>query len=232
MADLLHDPAHLAAASFVDDHPQQRGLPRLFEYLDLRGAGAPAVEHEAAAPDLFQRAGRGVPGDERVVFLVDAVARVGDAVGEFPVIRQQQQPLAVHVESAHREDAVAPVGGGEEVVDGAPALGVAGGRQVAARFVQHEIARPGALQHLPVDPDLGALRVNLGPQFACDLPIDADAPFEDHLLRRAARGDPARREDLLQALQAGAVAGCCIVGGCATAGRLCLLFGGHWRVPW
>src|SRR5579864_3649725 len=111
VADLLQHPADLPVASLAD-HDSQLGAPRIAaaggdsKHLDLGGRGDSVVELHARAQRLeVSRAGRA--GDHRDVPLGDLVTRMGQAEGQLAVIRQEQEPRAVRVEPADREQAVA-----------------------------------------------------------------------------------------------------------------------------
>jgi len=55
------------------------------------------------------------------VLLVHPVGGVGESLGQVAVVREEQQPLGVEVQSAHGED---PGLGGDELEHGGATLGV------------------------------------------------------------------------------------------------------------
>ena len=89
-------------------------------------------------------------GDRRLrrdpVRLVDAVARMGDAVGELAVAGEQQQPPAVGVEAA---DGHQPGDVRHQVTHGATALRVAHGGEHACRLVEGQRHRAGGARLRP-----------------------------------------------------------------------------------
>ena len=58
------------------------------------------------ASDSFELLGCLVGLGEDVVFLGQPVTGMHDAIGDIPVIREEQQALRVAVEPAHRKDAL------------------------------------------------------------------------------------------------------------------------------
>ena len=91
-------------------------------------------------------------GDLHVVNLLDAVARVGEPVGELAVVGDEDQPFARHVEPADAEDARRV--GRQHVDDARPAGRVAGRADDALRFVDGEVDRLAFVKDFAVDADL------------------------------------------------------------------------------
>jgi mannose-6-phosphate isomerase len=116
---------------------------------------------------------------------------------EIAVVGDEQGAARVEVEPPHRVDArrrhVA-----QEIVNGAPALGVAHGRDHPPGLVEDEIH--GGLAHdaLPVDLDASGSRVDLRPELGDDAAVDAHAPGSHQLLGGTAGRHPCMRQDLLQ----------------------------------
>ena len=78
----------------------------------------------------------GLAGHVRDVDLLDLVARVREAVGERAVVGQEQHAGGVGVEAADRDDSRRVV---DQLDDGRPAAGVAGGGDDAGRLVQEHV---------------------------------------------------------------------------------------------
>ena len=120
VADGLAHAAHLAVATPVERDAQRVGGHRRH----LRRRGGPVVEL-----DPFPQGAQGPPRRGSLhlgeVLLLDAVAGMGDALGQLTVVGEQQQTLGVEVEAPDREH---PRLTGHEVEDGGPALRVAGSR--------------------------------------------------------------------------------------------------------
>ena len=100
MADGVAHAADLAVAPFVDDDAQHAGGDHA--HGGRRRLAVVEVDPLAQAP---QSAGRGHPVDLDEVLLLDAEGRMGEALGQVAVVGEHEQPLAVGVEPAHREDA-------------------------------------------------------------------------------------------------------------------------------
>ena len=105
---------------------------------DLGRRGHAVVELDALA-QLAHRRRRRTALDLGQVLLLDAVGRMGEAVGEVAVVGEQQQPLGVRVETADREH---PRLGRHEVGDDRAA---AAGRRASSR-------RPGLVQQVVDEP--------------------------------------------------------------------------------
>ena len=101
------------------------------------GAGHAIVEHDARA-----KTGDVLVGwhaiDAHVVFTLDLVAGVLEPVRDVSIVGQKEQPFRVEVEPADVAEAGAL--GGQEVVDGAPAVGVLGGAQHPCGLVKTDPA--------------------------------------------------------------------------------------------
>ena len=175
VADGLAHPPHLAVAALVDRDPQHAGA-RLG---DLRRRRHAVVELDAVAQPADRPGADRTAADGGQVLLVDAVAGVGDAVGQLAVVGQQQQALGVGVEPADREH---PRLGRHELDDGRAAVGVLGRRDDAGRLVEQVVDEAGlGADRRPVDLD----EVDVGidaPAEHGDLAVDRDPPGGDQLL--------------------------------------------------
>jgi hypothetical protein len=131
---------------------------------------------------------------------------VGQAVGEFAVIGEQEQALRLGVEPAHVEEALALVLVLQEVADAAAALRVLHGGDDAAGLVEDVVLQVLVeLEPDAVDVDGSLRRVHADAEFRDDGAVDLHPPVEDHLLAHAARGDAGEGHDLLQAYALGVV---------------------------
>ena len=195
VADRLAHPPHLAVAAFVDDDAQH--ARRRLRHRGRGGAAVVEVDAVAQAADRARAHAAG-PGDHLgEVLLVDAVARVGDAVGELAVVREHQQALGVGVEAADREDPRV----GRHVVEHRPApVRVLGGGHHPGRLVEqvvHEIGpRP---DRCAVDLDQVVFGVDAATEPG-DLAVDRHLSGGDQLLGGAAAAPAPARQDLLQPL--------------------------------
>src|SRR5215203_4167374 len=127
--DRLAHPPHLALATLVDgDLELARG-----DATDLRRRGAAVVELDALAELAQRRLVHRRAADDGAVGLGHLERRVGEAVGELPVVGEQDQAGAVGVEAADRIEAAV---GLDEVDDRLAAVRVAGGRDDSLRLVE------------------------------------------------------------------------------------------------
>ncbi len=102
---------------------------------------------------------------------------MGDAAREFAVVGHQERAARVVVEPAHWRDARRNVA--HEISDGAPALGIAQGRDHGARLVEHHIHERLGHQPAPVHFDAGRARVRFGAELGDLAAIHAHASRAD-----------------------------------------------------
>src|SRR4029453_6872616 len=95
----------------------------------------------------------------------DAVTRMGESSGEVAVVREDQQPFGLEVESPNRIDVVAHTG--QEIDHRRSPLWIRWGGDVAAWLVQEEIAMSLGQRNAPaIDTDVIAGRVRLRSELA------------------------------------------------------------------
>ena len=168
----------LAALGEREREPRRPRLPAPDPH-DVEGARRAIVEDEAPAP-AREIVRADVALDERLVHPRDAVPRVQQAVRERAIVGQEQRSFDVGVEPSDR---IEPDAVGDEIGDDGPSLGVAHGRDVAARLVQEQIAeRFGAGQRPAVDSDEIGPGIGERRQVPDDRAVDGDAAFGDELL--------------------------------------------------
>jgi uncharacterized protein with GYD domain len=178
MADCLAHALDLVLSSLVDRQLDPRGA----QPTDLRGGGAAVVQVDALGklPERFRAR---LPLDVRLVRLVHLVARVGEAMGELAVVRQEKRPRRVDVEAADGDEPRTML---DEIYDGRTSLWVPRGRHDPGRLVQEHVgellrrdAAPVDLDHIPPPDEVVQLAAAA---------VDRDAPGLDQLVRAAARG--------------------------------------------
>ena len=215
VADFLEHFANLAVAALDEDHFVP-GIVGLAEKAEAGGGGhdaaliaaggrraglsdlGTAIDHDAVA-ELVDRRERGFTADFDEVGFLDAGGGAGEGVGEVAVVGHEEEAFARVVEAANGKDALASF---EEVGDGGAVFGVAGGGDVALRFVENVVARTlGAMEELAVDANVVAGGVGFGAEFGDGLAVDLDAAAGDQLFGLAARGDAGGGNDFLQALR-------------------------------
>ena len=143
----------------------------------------------------------GPPETDRVLAL-DAVARMQDAVGPRPVVRQQQQAFRIEVEAADRVEPgrVGPQRGRHQVQDRPRGVAVPDRRRDTDWLVQDEVQAPRRLADPPaVDGHLGQRRIDL----LADLghaTVDRDSSCRDQRVASPARRHAGGGKNLLQTL--------------------------------
>jgi hypothetical protein len=126
------------------------------------------------------------------------VRGVGDPVGEFTVVGQQQQALGVDVEAAHVEHPFRAVR--DVVPHTRQALLIGHGRRHTSRFVQRQDHMSGSSgDPRAINMDDRCLWIDAGAENR-NLAVDGDPPISDQLIAHAATADACRCEHLLKSL--------------------------------
>lgn len=178
IADLVKHLADDAVSTFVDHDPNNGAIFGVADWSDHFRQRPLAIDHNAT-PEAIENFRRWVTIQECFVLLVDSVARMHNAIGDFTIVRQQQEPLGLPVESSDRYDALIDR---YEIHDGVSAAFVGGGRDVAARLVEQNVSTADGRDQLPVDLNLLRAGIDLAAQFGDDLTIDSDASIKDQFL--------------------------------------------------
>src|SRR5579864_99548 len=210
VGDHVAHPPNLAVPALVqpddDRRPRAaRGLGRVLEP-DLGRTGAAALDDHPVA-QAIEIAVVGHAFDERLVRAIDFVARVRHALGELAVVREQDQPLGLVVETTHGIEVAADAGARDQIHDRRPLLRIEACADHPPRLVHEEVASAGLqFQPAPVDFDDVGGRVGLRAKFADDAPVDLDPPLRDECLGGPPGGDAGLRQDLLEADRHAAIA--------------------------
>ena len=179
MADRLAHAPHLTVAALVDRDAQHAGLGGD----TLAGAVTPS---SSSTPSRRRRsaARRRAALDLGEILLLDAEARMGEAVGELAVVGEQQQPLGVGVEPADREH---PRLGGHELDHRRPAVRCRPPWSPRRRACSAGSRRAPAARRsgTPSTSTAVALGVDPPPEHG-DLAVDRDPSGRDQVLARRA----------------------------------------------
>ena len=206
MAERGHHAAHLPVAAFVNGQ-LDIGLPAgavgaclAPQQPDILGRpGQAVVEHDAPAQALQSVFGRDA-GDGNAVRFRDMVARVGQLEQKIPVIREEDQPLAVGIQPPDRPQhrLAADV---HQIRDHLPGVAVRVGarRDYSLRLVHREVV---ALQRRPHDPvveqNLIGFRVGFRAKLGHGQSVNFDPALGDPRFARPPRADPGGGEHFLQ----------------------------------
>ena len=196
-------PPHFAVAAF----PQHDAIPvigrilvaaTIFNRLAARDA---VVERNAREQLLLLLFGQATHDANRV-FAVDLITRVHQPIGKLTGIGEQQQTFSVVIE-APDIDPFAVADRRQLLEHGRTSFGIVARHNFARRLVidEHPRARlrEANLDKLAVDTDFIA-----GAHLLTDFrghAVHGNASSENHLLHRAPRPEPARRQHLVQALR-------------------------------
>jgi hypothetical protein len=198
VAELGQHPADFAILPLSQDQFEDSRVAPGADRPDALGPDLPFGQ-----PDAFDELVEDFPGGRAgyhdPVQLFDAVAGVGQLVGQVAVVGQKHQADAHLVEPADRVDPLGDLG--QEVEDPRAARGVVVGRDVPFGFVDCEVDRTFDLHLLPVDRHRRFGRVDLGAQLANHLAAGRDAPLEDQLLAGPPRPDARMGENFLKSLR-------------------------------
>jgi hypothetical protein len=192
------------------EHPPELTLPALCEDRPVPHEGHRSRVEQCDEPPVFDGGlgskGLGEPGQTLIeldappqrrdlslversreadrVFALDAVTRVQDPLRPLAVVGEQQQPLRVLVEAAHRIEpsTLRHERGGNEIEDSRSRVSVPHRGGDAGRLVQREMDMcGGARQRSPVDEDRRELRVDLLAERR-DTTIDGHPTGHDEIL--------------------------------------------------
>ena len=191
-------PANLPILALVEHHLQHGAQLVLGADRHPLGMHLAFREPHAAAQRLEQLF-RGHARHLDEVFLLDAVSRVGEQVGEPAIVGDEDQPLAHPVEPADGEE---PLVSRHEIDDPGPAGGVEVRGHDADRLVEQKHDPLRVREPLPVHADLLGVRIDPRAEFRDDLPIHLDAAGRDQLLAGATAAEAGPCQHLLQPLAA------------------------------
>lgn len=122
---------------------------------------------------------------------------MGEAVGQLPVVGEEQEPLASRVQAAHR---VEPLTTRYQAQRRRTAPEIQGVAQVALGLVEEDVdlLPPGDGPSVHLDGVPGG--VHFGAQFGDHLAVDPHPSLQDQRLALPPRGDPGAGKHLLQTL--------------------------------
>lgn len=134
-------------------------------------------------------------GDLNLIFFRNLITGMSEPFGQRPVVRQENQPLAVKVETTDRKDAAER--GGNQVDDPSPTLLVAMGAKEPFRLIDRQIDRARFRKRFAVHPD--SLRQRIGPnaEFRDDFSVQLDPARRYQFLTFPPAPETGRRQNLL-----------------------------------
>src|SRR5688572_24889367 len=143
MTDRVAHLPDLTIAAFTNDERQQplrAGVAgEASQQTDRRRRRLAPIDHEAARETL-EEPRFGNAADDDFVLALDAVTRMRELRREIAVARQQQKSFRVVVEPADGIDVLANAALREQIDDRRPLLRIGSARDVAARFVEEDVA--------------------------------------------------------------------------------------------
>jgi hypothetical protein len=118
--------------------------------------------------------------------------------GQLAIVGQEEQPLAVVVETPDGIHVFADAF--EEIDDRLTALRIGASGDDASRLVHQDVAMTLRRTEAPaIDPDVISHRIGLDPHLPDRPAVDGDAALFDQLFSGPARGHASLRQDFLQA---------------------------------
>ena len=172
----MEHPLDLVEFPFLDRHPHLGGLPVTPKNDELRGHRRKLLVDREPLREARHILLSDLPPDAGEIGLIHMGFRGEQPVGEKPVVRDEQEPLGVLVETPDREEV--PAGSPGNQVENCRLIPVLGRRHHAGRLVQHEIFDLVVEHRLPL-PGHPALRHNLCPRVADSFSLDGHAPLPD-----------------------------------------------------
>lgn len=199
IADVFHHPAHNAIAPFVDDDPQNGSFRVIPDCAHFTRCYPLAIDRHAAH-QLVKRWTRRIAVEKDLVFLLQLISRMRDPVGQFAVIRQQQQTGCRSIQPADRNNALRYI---NQIKHRSASALILRSRNVSGRLVQENVSLALVPHRLAVDSNRLRIRIDPKPERAHDFTIDRDTPVDDHLFSFPARSDTSCRQNFVQALHTG-----------------------------
>ncbi len=167
-----------AVLAFSHHHFDQRAQPLLFDDPQITHAELPFCEEEAL-PQLFECAWFGFACDHCSVNTLDLKLGMGEPVGQFAIVGDEDQTLGVLIEPTDCEQ---PGFARRDQIDHTTtACGIGRRAEEADRLVNEIIDLLREFQFLAIDRDLLGLRINLRPECGNDT-IHCDPSGRDQLL--------------------------------------------------
>ncbi len=133
-----------------------------------------------------------------VINLLDAVPWMSETVGQFAVVRDQDQAFGGHIESADTKYARGVRR--HQVSDSRPAGRIASCCYDTDRLVHGEVCEPGLQQDFAIDPNFVLQWIDARSELGYHFSINFNATFQDQLFANAPAGDAGLRENFLEAL--------------------------------
>jgi hypothetical protein len=177
ISDPLHHAPNYSVSSLMDHQAKHRSARLIADCPYVIGSHDLSVDRYASLQPLEIRARR-VAIQEDLIFFVEFVTRMGDAKGQFAIVRQQQQTAGRSVKPSNWYDPLRHVN--EIHHRSAPPL-VAGGRDVPRRLVEHDVARAFLYDEAAVDPNFLFLWINAKSLGSYNFAIHRNAAVGDHL---------------------------------------------------
>lgn len=159
ITDLLHHPADDPVAALVNDDAQQRTSRFASERAHLLRDDLFAVDNNSRAQAFQYLRWREAVQQDFILFF-KLKPRMRDAVEQVAVIGEQQQAGRLPVQSTDWDHTLRDI---DQIENRAAATLVAGGRDIAGRLVQHQIAPPLIFEQIAIHSDLLTLRVDSRP---------------------------------------------------------------------
>jgi len=190
--------ANFAIAAFVQHHEHIGAVAPLTLYLD-RLHLTKAVGQVNAALEFRQLRLVRLSSHTDQVGLLHAISRMGQPIGEFTVVRDDDEPFAIAIQSPNGKH---PLLGRHEVNDAHSTARIEVRRNNTHRLVDDEVHPLWLADRHAVDADLVLQRVDLGAKFRHHLTVDFHASFLNEFLAITPAADSGCRKDFLQSLRA------------------------------
>lgn len=178
-AELQAGLADLALAAFAQHYPQPGAFARRFDDVDMGGCSAVSVFQDNAAPPGSQLLVIRPVRNQDAVFLLVAVARVGQQVGQIAVVGEQDQAFAIYIQAADRVKTHRQI---DEIDHGlASIIGRLSSRENIAGFVDGDVCRRlRGVHRVAIHIDPVAYGVGFTAQDGA-LPVDGHTPGGDQV---------------------------------------------------
>ena len=178
-------PSDLPVLALVEHHLQNGALLVLGANLDPLGMHA-ALGQPHSPSETVKHLGPRHTGYLHVIFLLDAIPRMGQKVGQFAIVGDEDQALAHPVKPA---DCKEPCVAGHKIDHPRATGGIVIGGDGSDRLVEHVDNPLRVRQPLTVDTDLLPQGIDAGAEFRNHFSINLDAALCDQFLATAAAAE-------------------------------------------
>ncbi|CAN5349439.1 hypothetical protein BH09CHL1_BH09CHL1_09660 [soil metagenome] len=178
----IHHPADDVIHPFMKRNREEYPIAGFAEDAEFIWRYPASIDLHSTA-NALERFGGGHGRGENVIFLFESKFRMHHAVGEFAVIREQQQTFGVAIEPTDRIETLRSL---HKFHHGLAIAIVAGGGNEPAWFVEHDVAAALRTHHFTIDANFVVGGIGFGAKLRNGVAVYGNAARDDQLLGNSA----------------------------------------------